>query len=874
MMSAQNETDSAVRDILIDHTALIKALAVPFLAYEARPPYRIIEQNEAHENVALTKREKVIGRPFLEAFPDRSEEFKKTGKSAPIESIKKIVRTKQPDSLGEFKWDVAGADGKLVTKYWRSTQYPILDEESGEVAAVYQLTEDITHETVTELTLAQTQSKLMEVLATGQVGTWSFDLQSGIAKGGPNLSRMFGLDPDRVGKGIPLEDFVTKIYEEDRERVQNEIDQAARSGEPYESEYRIIIKDGSVRWVLARGQTKRDDLDGTNIFSGTLVDITDRKNAERVLQESETRLRFMADSMPQLVWITRPDGYHEYYNRQWYEFTGTKPGSTDGDGWNDLFHPDDQARAKKLWKKSLKTGELYEIEYRLYHAESQSYRWVIGRALPLRDDQGVITKWYGTCTDIDEQKRNSQRQTFLADLSKQLVTTLDTKQLLEKLTKLSVPVISDWCTVDTYSKERGFEQISASHVDPKKVSLANEYRKHNPLNIDDDTAIPRMLKSGKPEFYPVITNDMLEAYIQDDETLEFMKSLELTSIMIVPLKEGKKTIGGISFVCAGSGRHFNDSDFQMANEVASRVSLSLTNAKLYSQSVDDNKRRRELEVQLRDEKQRLESRVKERTAQLQLTNKGLIEEIDKRQSAEKALNEYSDELTRSNKELEDFAYVASHDLQEPLRKIQAFGNLLLAEYGDSLGLEGADYLKRMHSAANRMSTLIADLLAFSRVTRTEQRWQPVSLAQTLVDVTSDLETRINDTHARLKVGKLPVVMADPTHMRQLFQNLVGNAVKFHQPGVPPVVSIRSKLKNGGYEITVADNGIGFDEKYLDRIFAVFQRLHERSKYEGTGIGLAVCRKIVERYGGTITAESVKNKGSTFIIWLPTKKEQK
>jgi signal transduction histidine kinase len=507
----------------------------------------------------------------------------------------------------------------------------------------------------------------------------------------------------------------------------------------------------------------------------------------------------------------------------------------------------------------------------LYHAPSDSYRWVIGRALPLKDTDGTIVKWYGTCTDIDDQKRESDRQAFLATISKEIVSTLDETELLTKLTQLSVPIISDWCTVDLYSKDDGFTQVSASHVDPSKVRLANEYRKHNPLHIDDDTAIPRIIKTGEAEFYPIITNEMIEAAFDDAETLEFMKSLDLTSTMMVPLKQGTETVGVVSFVSAGSGRHFTESDFVMANELASRVSLSITNAALYARSVKEVEHRRHLEGQLQQEKQKLEERVKERTTQLQLTNQGLIEEVNKRQAAEQSLSEYSEELARSNKELEDFAYVASHDLQEPLRKIQAFGNLLLAEYGDSLGLEGADYLKRMHSAANRMSTLITDLLAFSRVTRTQQQPVPVHLSQIVADVITDLEARITENEANVTVGSMPMVIADPTHMRQLFQNLISNALKFSRPGVKPEVSVTSQQKDNGYVITVSDNGIGFDEKYLDRIFAVFQRLHERSSYEGTGIGLAVCRKIVERYGGTITAQSKKNAGSTFIIRLPAEK---
>jgi len=847
----------------------MRNLPIPYLVYEAVEPYRILDENVAHEHVALTKRDDIIGRPFLEVYPDTSEEFKRTGKSAPIESIKKIVRTKKPDSLGEFNWDVPSADGAFVTKYWKSTQYPVFDDE-GAVVAVYQLTEDITERKAAERQLSLTRYQLDQTLVDGLVGTWLWDIKHSVVYGGPNLARMFGLTTDEAAKGLDLERFTAAIHPDDRGRVSTEIEKAVGDATTFESEYRTIDIDGNVRWVIARGRVEKDENGDLDRFPGVVIDISERKMTEDALTESETRLRFMADSMPQLVWITRPDGYHEYYNQRWYDYTGTKPGTTDGEGWNDLFHPDDQARAWKVWRRSLKTGEPYEIEYRLYNKASDTYRWVIGRAMPFRDESGAIMKWYGTCTDIDDQRRESQRQSFLADVSKVMTGTLDSSKLLARVTDLTVPTVADWCMVDFYNPKDGFVQVGVAHSDPKKVKEVIEYRKKVSIDINDDTTVPRVMRSGKPEMIGRITDEVIDRHVHKEETRRYLKRLKLCSVMVLPLKEGKKTVGVISFMSAESNRHFNDEDFKMAIEVTSRISLSLTNAQLYTRSVDELQHRKQLEHELREEKQRLESRVKERTTQLQLTNQGLRDEITRRQSVEKVLNEYSDELTRSNKELEDFAYVASHDLQEPLRKIQAFGNLILSEYGDELGLEGADYLKRMHSAANRMSTLIEDLLTFSRVTRRERGKQDVDLNDTLKDVVSDLEARIGDTNASVVVGRLPVVSSDPTHMRQLFQNLVGNALKFNRPGTPPKVTVEARVVNGGHEITVSDNGIGFDEKYVDRIFAVFQRLHERSSYEGTGIGLAVCRKIAERYDGTITAASTKGKGSTFTVWLPKK----
>ena len=256
-----------------------------------------------------------------------------------------------------------------------------------------------------------------------------------------------------------------------------------------------------------------------------------------------------------------------------------------------------------------------------------------------------------------------------------------------------------------------------------------------------------------------------------------------------------------------------------------------------------------------------------------------IGRVVERQRASDEQSAFTAKLERSNRELQDFAYVASHDLQEPLRKIQAFGDRLEAKCGDRVGEQGRDYLARMQNAAQRMSVLISDLLAFSRITTTAQPFTSVELPRVAEEVLGDLEVRIEQSGGRVEVGELPTIDADPLQMRQLLQNLLGNALKFHRPGDPPVVRISAELMaehasgaRGGRaelcQIRIEDNGIGFDEKYLDRIFNVFQRLHGREEYPGTGIGLAICRKIAERHGGGITAQSTPGKGAAFVVTLP------
>ncbi|MFU8804051.1 MAG: sensor histidine kinase [Bradymonadaceae bacterium] len=276
------------------------------------------------------------------------------------------------------------------------------------------------------------------------------------------------------------------------------------------------------------------------------------------------------------------------------------------------------------------------------------------------------------------------------------------------------------------------------------------------------------------------------------------------------------------------------------------------------------------EEALREFTESLELTVKERTAVLLEARSRLERELEEKTRLEDELEQSLDELRIANRELEEFAYVASHDLQEPLRKIQAFGDRLESKCGDALTDQGRDYLARMQNAAGRMSNLINDLLNLSRITTQAKPFEPVDLDKIIEDVLSDMEVRLEEEEARVEIGDLPVIEADPIQMAQLFQNLISNAVKFRRDE-PPVIKIfaqRDDEDPAYFQIFVEDNGIGFDQKYADRIFTVFQRLHGRKTFEGSGIGLAICRKIVGRHGGEIDVESEEGKGTTFIVTLP------
>ena len=516
------------------------------------------------------------------------------------------------------------------------------------------------------------------------------------------------------------------------------------------------------------------------------------------------------------------------------------------------IHPNDRSRVKKEIDKALKNDDLFVSEYRTLRPDGTS-RWILARGRIERNNKGKAVRFPGVLIDITDRKMIENNLSYLAKAGAVLTASLDYKKTLQSIARLAVPDIADWCSVEILEEGNNLQTVVVAHKDPKKVKWAEDLRRHQgPRDLNEPTGVSKVIRTGEYEFFPLIPEELLSVNAKSPEELQLLRDLGLRSVIIVPIMIEGKAVGAITLVTSEQNRQFTESDLHMALELASRASAAMTNASLYNNAQGELAARRRLEEQLRIANEDLERRVNERTEELEETNVN---------------------LQRSNQELQDFAYVASHDLQEPLRKIQAFGNLLEEEYAEQLG-EGRDYLHRMRGAAARMSALIEDILSFSRVTTKARGFTSVNLTTVAHEVLEDLETRIEDTGASVEVGKLPSIDADAMQIRQLFQNLLSNALKFHKPGEKPHVKISSTIeisqatKKKFCKIEVQDSGVGFDEKYLDRIFAVFQRLHSRDSYEGTGIGLAVCRKIVERHAGTITAKSKPGAGTTFIIRLP------
>jgi signal transduction histidine kinase len=338
--------------------------------------------------------------------------------------------------------------------------------------------------------------------------------------------------------------------------------------------------------------------------------------------------------------------------------------------------------------------------------------------------------------------------------------------------------------------------------------------------ISDREILDHVIRSGEPLFLP----DVAQAPNYDG-------SVGASSEICCALRDATGLMGVLDVISCTT---LSEADFAVVQAAARLVATAVTNAQLYAQ--------------IQQQAAELEDRVAERTAELAEVNK--------------ELQRYSTELERSNQELQRFAYVASHDLQEPLRMVTSYVQLLQRRYKGQLDADAEDFIAYAVDGAARMKALIQGLLAYSRVGTSGKPFERISSQDILDGTLLNLKMAIEESDALVTHDRLPAVTGDRTQLGQVFQNLIGNAIKFRGDGRPEI-HVGAERQNGEWVFAVRDNGIGIDLQYAERIFVIFQRLHTQEEYPGTGIGLAVCKRIVERHGGRIWVESEPGQGSTF-----------
>ena len=528
-----------------------------------------------------------------------------------------------------------------------------------------------------------------------------------------------------------------------------------------------------------------------------VVEITERKRMELDLRERELQLRTLADNIPQLAWMADTDGKVFWLNARWRAYTGMDVDDLAREQ-TQTVHPDHVERVVTRWRASIAAGVPWEDTFPMRGRDGR-YRWFLSRAQPIYDEHGNVVRWFGTNTDISEQR-------FLSEATAILATTLDYRETLEHVARLAVPSIADWCAIDLVEADGGLERVEVAHTDPAKVELAHELARKYPTPPDAPRGIPAVIRTGRSELVAEIADDMIHARSRDPEFMRIIRSLGLTSLMIVPLVARQRILGAITFVSAESGRRFTPHDLELAEELAQRAGLAIDHARLY----EDAQR---------------ETRIRE-----------------------------------------DVLAIVSHDLKNPLNAIRLASSMLL-EMGEPRGRKLADTI---HRATSRMDTLITDLLDMASIQagRLSLERKPED-ADPLIREALDLHEPMcaEKGIALVRTCELPghQLLCDRHRLLQVLGNLLGNAIKFCSSG--DRVTMCGEIVGPCAKFAIIDTGPGIPPEELPYIFEPYWSARRHAK-KGTGLGLYISKGIVEAHEGRIWADSTVGEGTTFHFTIP------
>ncbi|MDQ3205213.1 MAG: PAS domain-containing protein [Pseudomonadota bacterium] len=652
--------------------------------------------------------------------------------------------------------------------------------------------------------------RLSLALSAADLGDWSWDAASDTVTLSDRAAEAFGIPP---GSHMTWTAMQQLVHPADRERVRQEVERVLAERVQYDIQYLLNRSDGRQVWVGVLGRANYDAADQVVGMYGVLQDITDRKGLEELLRSSEERLRLALDAGRMGVWDWNIRSGDLNWSDSLETLHGLAPGTFGGtiEHFQQLIHPDDREMANTAIRRALESCSEFYVEFR-NRPENGGIRWVAGSGKVLPGDDGKPLRMLGIGLDVTQRKRAEQTARFLADASAALAADVDFELTLQKVSSLAVPSFADWATVDLAEADGSLRRVSVSHIDPAKVQLAHEVHRRFPPDPAAPWGVWSILRTGRPELIPEITDNVLEQSVNDDELLGIIRQLGLRSYIGVPLSVRGKTLAVITFINAESGHRYDHTDLAVAEDLASRAAIAIENAQLYRELRDADLRK------------------------------------------------------------DEFLATLAHELRNPLAPI---GNglhvLRLAGGGGEMAGEARAMMERQ---LGQMVRLVDDLLDVSRITqnRLELRQERVSLAAVVNNAVETSRPLIEQAgHIfSLKLPLEPVYLhADPTRLAQVFSNLLNNAAKYTEPGGR--ITLTGEASGGDVVVEVRDNGLGIPADALPRIFKMFSQVdrHLERARGGLGIGLSLARQLVELHGGTIEARSDgPGRGSVFVVQLP------
>lgn len=763
---------------------------------------------------------------------------------------------------------------------------------------------DITARKQLELDLLHKSNELELILEGAKAATWHWNIPENKAVYNEYFARILGLTVEEVPS--TTEGFQAIVHPDDLDGFVSKVQwhlQPENRDTIFEHEMRLRGREGSYSWVLNRGRVMEWSSSGKPIKgSGLIIDISARKRMELALRDSKQRTEMILDAAQLGLWEWNPQTNHCYYNNYWGEMLGfsTPEIEPHRSAFERLIYDEDK---DKVWSAVLQhlEGETpyFDAEVRL-RTKKGGWKWIYdqGRIVE-RDDDGRPTKVVGIHMDIDERKRageelrereavfrslfeHSPLAILFCDLNGQILQ-LNSKaaELLGGEVERLIGQSIQHFTVDKKLLS-ALKPLSVPGGDPV-VELEQPL-----IKINGERILAKLLFSaphaanGQPDRFICSIDDVTERRAAQ-EALQRSQALKQAILEALP---------DMKFLLSREGRFLDyfgaggdeDSLLAQPEEFTGKLVDDILPAYLVEALMGNLEKaisQRRVQtfnypLMLKGQLHHYEVRLSAVNAQecivviRDMTNLRLAQQRLRRKVEE--LDRNNEMLTRyvdSNTQLENFAHTVSHDLREPVRTMKSFAQLLQSKYGARLDEDANTYLGFIADSAQYMNVLIEDLLEFARFTNSsEPGFKTVDVQALLETVQDSLRGMIQDKNAMVQVeGPMPTLQGNPTKLRQLFQNLISNGIKFSRPGVKPVIRIAAHQEGALWHFKVSDNGIGIEEADYKRIFQLFRRLHSKKIFPGSGIGLALCKRVVEQHGGDISVESEVGKGSTFYFTL-------